>query len=88
MLTIKILTPGLSWDPLLRAAILAELDRRAEALRALEELLALIPDFEERARFYIEFYIWSEELVNRFAGKSGESAGTVCLIETNILFPS
>ena len=38
-------TPGFFWDPLIRAATLGQLDRRADAKKAADELLALVPDF-------------------------------------------
>jgi adenylate cyclase len=41
-------TPEFFWDPLIRAAVLGQLDRRAEAEKAVDELLALVPDFNLR----------------------------------------
>jgi len=61
----RIAMPDLHWDPMLRAAALGQLGRRAEANEALGELLALTHDFVDRARFYIAAYVWSEELVER-----------------------
>jgi predicted RNA polymerase sigma factor len=38
-------TSAFYWDPLIRAAVLGQLDRQAEARKAVDELLALVSDF-------------------------------------------
>jgi adenylate cyclase len=48
--------PQFFWDPLLRAATLGCLGKRAEASQALAELLALKSDFPSQARFFISCY--------------------------------
>ena len=40
--------PAFSWDAIARTAVLGQLGRLDEAQRAIEELLALVPDFKER----------------------------------------
>lgn len=52
------------WGPLLRAAVLGQLGRRAEAEAAASELLALVPDFESRARDITSRPILSETIVD------------------------
>jgi adenylate cyclase len=55
--------PQFFWDPLLRAAVLGQLGREREAAQAVEELLALKPDFPSQARFLIGCYAKSPYLV-------------------------
>ena len=51
------------WDPLLRAAALGQLGRNQEAAKAVEELLAVKPDFPSQARFLIGCFAKSPYLV-------------------------
>ena len=51
-------TPEYFWDPLIRAAVLGQLDRRAVAKKAGGELLALVPDFEPRCRSLIQRMVY------------------------------
>jgi hypothetical protein len=53
--------PQLFWDPVLRAAVLGQLGRLAEARRAVAELLQLKPDFRSCARGLIGFYVKIED---------------------------
>jgi adenylate cyclase len=55
--------PQFFWDPLLRAAALGQLGRDQEAAKAVEELLAVKPDFPSQARFLIGCYAKSPHLV-------------------------
>jgi adenylate cyclase len=56
-------TPDFFWDPLVRAAVLGQLDLRAEAEKAVSELLALIPDFYLRGRSLIRRLAYLDEHV-------------------------
>lgn len=58
---LKIRTPRLLWDPMLRAAALGRLGRSAEARAALEELLDTRPDFPSDARRRIGFFVKAAE---------------------------
>jgi len=51
------------WDPLIRAAVLGQLDRRTEAEKAVDELLALVPDFHLRGRILIRRLAYLDEHV-------------------------
>ena len=50
-------------DPLIRAAVLGQLDRRAEAKKAVDELLALVPDFKRRGPILIRRLAYLDEHV-------------------------
>jgi adenylate cyclase len=52
------------WGPLLQAAVLGQLDRAEEAQAAAGELLAIVPDFESRARDITGRPILAEEIVD------------------------
>ncbi len=54
-------TPDIFWDPLIRAAVLGQLDRRSEAKVALDELLTLMPDFNLRGRSVIRRLAYLDE---------------------------
>ena len=56
-------TPDLFWDPLIRAAALGQLERRAEARKAIDELMALVPDFNLRGRILIRRLAYLDEHV-------------------------
>jgi len=53
------------WGPMLRAATLGQLGRKSDAEKQVEELLALKPDFENKARYLISRYVKEEELVDK-----------------------
>lgn len=55
--------PAFYWDPLIRAAVLSQLDRRTEAKKAVDELLALVPDFERRGQSMIRRFAYLDEHV-------------------------
>lgn len=55
----------LFWDPLARAATLGYLGREAEGRQAVKTLLQLKPDFPERGRTLIGYYIKFEEIAER-----------------------
>jgi adenylate cyclase len=56
-------TPEYFWDPLIRAAVLGQLDRRTEAKKVGGELLVLVPDFESRGRSLIKRMVYLDEHV-------------------------
>ena len=56
-------TPDFFWDPLIRAAVLGQLDRRPEAEKVVDELLALMPDFYQRGRSLIRRLAYLDEHV-------------------------
>ena len=56
-------TPVFHFDPLIRAAVLGQLGRRAEAKKAADELLALVPDFERRGGSLIRRFAYLDEHV-------------------------
>jgi adenylate cyclase len=56
-------TPDFFWDPLIRAAVLGQLDRPSEAKNAVDELLALMPDFYLRGRSLIRRLAYLDEHV-------------------------
>jgi adenylate cyclase len=60
---LKFQSPQLFWDPLLRAAILGELDRLDEARVAVTELLRLKTDFPSCAKHLIGFYVKAEDQI-------------------------
>jgi adenylate cyclase len=57
--------PGLYLDPMMRAAALGRLGRRAEAKAAVGQLLKLEPDFATRGRWLISRYVKVDDLVDR-----------------------
>jgi adenylate cyclase len=56
-------TPTFYWDPLIRAAVLGQLGRQAEASVAMGELLALVPDFRRRGPGLIRRFAYLDEHV-------------------------
>ena len=54
--------PELFWDPLTKAATLGQLGRMDEAREFLNRLLALRPDFPERAADYVGIFVTSNSL--------------------------
>ena len=68
---------GYFWRPLCRAATLGQLDQSEECSDAVEELLALKPDFHERGLLLIRHYIKSPEIVERIV--EGLAAGGLVL---------
>jgi len=59
--------PTLFWDPLMRAAALAQLDDAHEAKKALKELIALVPDFESGGRQLMGNYVKIPDLIESLA---------------------
>jgi hypothetical protein len=51
-------------SPLLRAATLGHLGKKAEAPQALAELLTLKPNFPQQARFLISCYVKFDRLID------------------------
>ncbi|WP_340112134.1 hypothetical protein [Maribellus mangrovi] len=52
------------WAPMLRAAVLGQLDQLAEANKNIEQLIELKPDFEKKARELISRYVKEDSLIN------------------------
>jgi tetratricopeptide (TPR) repeat protein len=57
-------TPEYFWDPLIRAAVLGQLDRRIEGRKAVDGLLAMVPDFKPRAQSLIRRFAYSDENID------------------------
>lgn len=57
-------TPDFFWDPLIRAAVLGQLERRVDSRNAVDELLALIPDFKRRGPDLVRRLAYLDENVN------------------------
>ncbi len=57
--------PDFFWDPLLKAATLGHLGQSDEAANALQRLITLRPDFEERAEYYVGCLVLPEQLRTR-----------------------
>ena len=57
-------TPSFFWDPLIRVAVLGQLDRQEEADLALDELMALVPDFRVRGHSLIRRMLFLDEHVD------------------------
>ncbi len=55
--------PALFWGPLLRAAVLGQLNKLSEASQHIDQLLALKPNFKEKARYLISRFVKEEDLV-------------------------
>ena len=55
--------PGFFWAPLLRAAVLGQLNRQEEAGAELGVLKQMKPDFENKARYLVSRYVKEEPLV-------------------------
>jgi len=67
-------SPVLFWDPLIRAAVLGQLGRSMEAKTAVNELLALIPDFQKRGPNLIRRLAYTDDHVEILVdglGKAG-----------------
>ena len=56
--------PQFFWDPLLRAAVLGQLEREREAAQAVAELLQLKPDFSTNGPFLIGCYVKFKDLAD------------------------
>ena len=52
------------WAPMLRAAVLGQLNRMEEAQNNIDHLKKLKPDFEEKAAYLISRYVKEDELLN------------------------
>jgi adenylate cyclase len=61
-------TPGVYWQPLLRAAVLGELGRKADARPYVEALLKMQPTFNARGRELMRRLFYSDENVDMVAG--------------------
>lgn len=54
---------NLFWDPLLRAAVLGQLNHRVEANSELQALLSLCPDFKDRGKELIRRHVIKDEYI-------------------------
>lgn len=61
--TLNFARPALFWDPLLKTAILGLLGRYEEGKKAVQQLMKLKPDFENRGPYLIRQYVKEEALV-------------------------
>ena len=57
--------PELYWDPLMRAATLAELGKPKEARIAVDQLLRLVPDFKRSGRQLMNRYLKVDDLAEK-----------------------
>jgi adenylate cyclase len=57
--------PGFFWPPLVIASVCGELGRKAEAASAVNELLAIDPEFAVHARRYIEPWHYGSGLMDQ-----------------------
>jgi TolB-like protein len=57
--------PALFWGPMLRAAVLSQLNRGEAARAQIDHLKQLKPDFEKKARYLISRYVKEEDLVEQ-----------------------
>jgi 5,10-methylenetetrahydrofolate reductase len=55
--------PPLFWGPLLRVAVMGQLNMASEARSNIEHLLALKPEFEDNARYLISICVKEDDLV-------------------------
>jgi hypothetical protein len=55
--------PGHHYDPIIRIAVLGQLGRQEEANQAIDELLALVPDFRTRGHSLIRRFAYLDEHV-------------------------
>ena len=60
----KYILPTLFWSPMLRAAVMGQLNLKTEAQKNIDHLLKLKPDFEQKAAYLISRYVKEDELVN------------------------
>ncbi|WP_089936577.1 tetratricopeptide repeat protein [Candidatus Entotheonella palauensis] len=56
--------PDVFWGPLIRAAVLGQLGRQMEAHQAWQQVLALRPDFQERAWHYVSCIIIQDDVAS------------------------
>jgi adenylate cyclase len=70
--TLNFRTPGLFWEPLMKAAGFGLLGRIEEGKRAVEDLLALKPDFPARGRTLIGHHIKFEDIAERMIAGLGK----------------
>jgi tetratricopeptide (TPR) repeat protein len=56
--------PALFWPPMLRIAVLGQLERQDQARQYVEQLYRLKPDFSEKARYLISRYVKEADLVD------------------------
>jgi len=60
----KYIVPTLFWAPLLRAAVMGQLNLKTEAQKNIDQLLKHKPDFEQQAVYLISRYVKEDALVN------------------------
>jgi len=57
--------PAIFWGPMLRIAVLGQLDRKVDAASHILDLKKLKPDFEGKAHYLLRMYVKEEELVEK-----------------------
>jgi adenylate cyclase len=57
--------PDFFWGPLIRAAVLGLVGRAEEARTAYERILELKPDFSEKVRDYVHFFVLDDRLADK-----------------------
>ena len=57
--------PAIFWGPMLRAAILGQLERKSDAEEHVSDLKILKPDFQSKAKYLISRYVKEDELVEK-----------------------
>jgi TolB-like protein len=57
--------PSLFWGPMLRAAVLGQLNRINDATANIDHLMQLKPDFEKKAHYLIRRFVKEDELVEQ-----------------------
>lgn len=62
---LKLSMSNLFWEPLTRAATLGLMNKIDEGRKAAQELLALKPDFKEKGRRLMKYYIKFDEIMDR-----------------------
>jgi hypothetical protein len=59
----KYMIPAIFWGPMLRAAVLGQLERKNEASAEIALLMKLKPDFEQKASYLISRYVKEKDLL-------------------------
>jgi tetratricopeptide (TPR) repeat protein len=57
--------PSIFWGPMLRTAVHGKMQNKKEAEANIAQLLALKPDFEEKARYLISLFVKEDDLVEQ-----------------------
>ena len=60
----KVNKPDAFWDPMMKASVLAHLNRTEEARKNMDLLIQLMPDAASQVKGIIESFVWSQDLNN------------------------